>query len=251
MSCPGYASYSSLPPTQKDIRSIFEDLRDINVDVFTVVTNPFQHVGNRGYEFDYIMDNSVQYIDLQDPDHEYSRQVRSRKKKSNGLYTWEASKKEFNEWYSIHVKRCEEQLSRPIPKRWFESILKIDGVTLKVVSWKGNIIGGTVFVKNDYCCDYYRSAFDSKYFKLNGNTFQLVTEIEACKKDGLKIFNMQSSTTRGDGTWRYKDSFGCKETEHYYLTKVLGSLDGFKNRDVSELKEVYDGYFIAPYNQLR
>lgn len=254
MCSPGYASYSKLPSTIKEIELAFKLLKDGGVKLFTVMTSPFNHVGRKSLPFDYVTDNHIQYIDLQKP-FEYSRQVRSRIRKISKncqLRIWNASKKEFKTWYKIHVKRSEEQGSHPLPREWFESVLTLDEATLKVVNYKGKIIGGTIFLKNSYCCDYYRSAFDSKYFKLNGNTWQLFREIEECKEAGIEKFNMQSCKVRNDGTWKFKASFGARESEHFYLTKVLCSkrdLLPFVN-NINSLRTEYHGFYIMPFKRI-
>lgn len=253
---PGYSSYA--PTLPDEIMKIFNMLRGFDVDIFTYVTAPLflKNMKSKLFNlFDTTIVNPIQYVNLRSVGNvmdNYRSDVKFKIRKINKkkVLSVKTGNEYLSEWYKIHVKRSLEQKSQVIEYDYFRKLLELDNSYLSCVFYKNMMIGGAIFLKNEYHVDYYRSAFDSKYFYLDGNTFLLNEELNIAKMQDISVFNMHSSAKINDGTWNFKKGFGCYETEHYYLIKQLGNVHGFLHSPVKEIKRMFKGYYVLPYNKI-
>lgn len=244
--------------------------RDLDCTILSIGTNPF-HDYNDYYlgvlRPDYVMENFVQYIrmkeifdeksNLMHPNY-VSRTNLSRnlaKAKSQPLViSDEQTDENVAQCFKLHEKRMKELGAEPIPKRFFESVLKNltsrgKGKFLSV-RYEDNMVGTCLFLNSKTMMDAYMLSMDSKFARLGTNFLLTYYMLRGARENNINVFNWMSSPRKGDGVYKWKEQWGSHEGTCFYFTRVLGDISKLQQADYSELSSAYEFHYLLPFNLL-
>jgi|GEM_PF-2621576 len=160
--------------------------------------------------------------------------------------------KEMIEWYNESLtERMNAVGGYTLPIEWCLSLLK--NVIKKgkgeffLIKKDKKIIGGGVFVYNNYVIDDYFSTAKTEFLKTGANSYLLYHTIVNAFKRGIKYFNWQSSPENSKGVYNYKSRWGSLEGKNWYLVKVIEDINHLLKLPLEELKEAYKWHFIFPF----
>jgi lipid II:glycine glycyltransferase (peptidoglycan interpeptide bridge formation enzyme) len=245
--------------------------RDLNCISLTIITNPFlsdAEFYSQPVHPDYIFNNFCQIIDLHnlfpENDSYYSeksgytidRNVRRNLKKAsenNVTVEW-ATEADFEEWYSIHVKRHTELGAEPLPRTLLTNILDIlsqfNMAGLVVAKLNNRIAGGCIFVWNKEVADAYILSSDSDYTEYGINHAITDFAVRYFHEKGFRWFNWQGCK-RDSGVYRFKQSWGGMEKSYQFLTWTF---DGFQNifsYNFEDIPREYKWHYVAPFEAIK
>ena len=244
--------------------------KELDCTALSISTNPFLDDKELYSEFkpDYSMENFIQFIDLREIFNKQGNAVHanyvgrtnlSRNLKTAGLqntiFSDEATRDKIDECLCIYSKRMAELHATPVPKNMFDSIHKN-----MVSNGKGKfifalnqekMISAALVLYNDRMLDAYMMCMDSEYRQLRSNFLIIYHIMKWANDNGISIFNWQSSPSRGNGVFRWKEQWGSRELKSLYLTKILGDILQWKDTDLHELREAYRFHYLLPFNLLK
>jgi len=245
--------------------------KELDCTALSISTNPFlddKEFYSEYLETDYSMENFIQYIDLREIFDKQGNAIHanyvgrtnlSRNLKTAGLqntiFSDEDTRDKIDECFCIYSKRMDELHATPVPKNMFDSIHKN-----MVSNGKGKfifalnqekIISAALVLYNDRMLDAYMMCMDSEYRQMRSNFLIIYHIMKWANDNGISIFNWQSSPSRGNGVFRWKEQWGSRELASLYLTKIFGDISQWKNTDLSELREAYRFHYLLPFNLLK
>jgi hypothetical protein len=157
--------------------------------------------------------------------------------------------------FEIHEKRMKELNAAPIPKKFFDSVLK------HLVSNKEGrflfafiqekMIAGCFFLYNEELIDAYMMSMDSDFSEYGANFLLTYHMLKWAHVNGIPILHWMSSPRRGDGVYKWKEQWGSRERTFLYLSRVFGDISQWRNMDCNELAEVYGFHYLLPFNLLK
>jgi hypothetical protein len=244
--------------------------KELDCAALSISTNPFLDDKEFYSEFkpDYSMENFIQYIDLREIFNKQGNAVHanyvgrtnlSRNLKTAGLqntvFSDEATRDKIDECLCIYSKRMDELHATPVPKNMFDSIQKNmvsngKGKFIFALN-QGKMISAALVLYNDRMLDAYMMCMDSEYRQLRSNFLIIYHIMKWANDNGISIFNWQSSPSRWNGVFRWKEQWGSRELKSLYLTKILGGISQWKNTDLHELREAYRFHYLLPFNLLK
>ena len=245
--------------------------KSLDCTILSVGTNPFLDYTNYYSEIlqpDYVMENFVQYIrvseifdekgNLLHPNY-VARTNLSRnlaKAKSQALViSDEQNEENVTQCFKLHEKRMKELGAEPIPKRFFESVLK--NLTLRgkgkflSVRYEDNMVGTCLFLNSRTMMDAYMMSMDSRFAGLGTNFLLTYHMLNCARENNTNVFNWMSSPRKGDGVYKWKEQWGSHEGTFLYLTKILGDISKLQQMDYNELCDAYDFHYLLPFNLLK
>ena len=245
--------------------------KELNCISLTIITNPFlsdAEFYSQPVHPDYIFNNFCQIIDLHnlfpENDSYYSeksgytidRNVRRNLKKAleNKVSVEWATEADFEEWYSIHVKRHTELGAEPLPRALLINILdilsKFNMAGLVVAKLNNRIAGGCIFVWNKEVADAYILSSDSDYTEYGINHAITDFAVRYFHEKGFRWFNWQGCK-RDSGVYRFKQSWGGMEKSYQFLTWTF---DGFQNifsYNFEDIPREYKWHYVAPFEAIK
>ncbi len=157
---------------------------------------------------------------------------------------------DFEKWQDIYLNRYFEIGAKPYPKYFFENIeerIFLNGKAILVsAKIKNELIGGILFLIGNGIADYFSSAFKTEYLHLNPTSYLLDESFQHLMKNGIELFNWQSSPNKG-GVYQYKKKWGAEEANHYYLTKLLVKPEKLSFLSLETVKKYFEGFYFLPY----
>jgi len=223
----------------------------------TITTPPFSRDINLYkviFKPDYILENFMQYIDL-NINLNYNRNVRWSIKKAINKEVYikeDIQNRDIEQFYKIYKNNVSFLNAKLIPISFFKRVNAYLNTNTKFLfaEYNGQLISGILLIFFNKIVDYFISSNDVNYKSFQANSLLIDYAINWAKKNGFKYWNWQSSPSRESGVYRFKAQWGSLDGEHYYLTKVLGDLTALKKCSVEQIKREYEWYYVIPYNQL-
>ncbi|MFX1536029.1 MAG: GNAT family N-acetyltransferase [Promethearchaeota archaeon] len=274
-----FHTISGITCIKNSYNEVFKALVDYSLDLgkeldcvaVSFNTNPFSHGHNfciDNFKPDYIMENFVQYIRLNEifdekgnvihPNYlrrtNLSRTLRRIKRKPL-LISEEQTESNVEAGYKIHEKRSRELGATPIPRELFDSALR--NLTTKgkgqflFAFYNGKMISECLFLYSRTTIDMFMMSMDSDYKRL-GTNYRFTDYILRWAYDhGISVLSWMSAPRKNDGVYRWKQQFGSHEATFYYLTKIIGDITPWKKMSYRELSEVYKFHYLLPFNLLK
>jgi len=272
MSNPLPASYGgvlhreSVPPAEAyavTLRALLEYGGEHRLDLITILTSPFRDDLALYEEFlrpDYRLSKFYQYLPgetdlarlpgrrLQGRRTDLARareigfSVRSEVSPEPELMT---------RWYrDILIPRFQEIAAAPPPPLLFPALVRnlaeeqaCDFVSL----WLDEDLVGGGFALNGWCRDIYARATLSRYMKLRAGVLLDHEMLKRGAARGAHAFNFQSSPSRQDATFKYKQLWGCLEGTTHYLVRVLTDVGKFTQAGREEVAKQFPHFFVLPF----
>lgn len=245
--------------------------KDLDCTAISIATNPFlddkEYYLNH-FKPDYIMENFIQCINLNEifddkgslvhPNYiKRSSLTRNLKKAELKRVTIsdEQTQANINEWFAIHEKRMNEFGVTPFPKKLFtntfQSLIQKGKGKFLFAFHEKKMISGCFFIFNKRVMDAYMISMDSKYRKYGANCLITYHMLKWANKNGISIFNWQSSDKRKSGVYEWKEQWGSRERIFLYLTKILGDISEWRELGYHTLEEAYKWHYVLPFNLLK
>jgi hypothetical protein len=249
---------------EKIISYLLEVAKDEDVLLTTICTALFLNDYSLYSEFlmpDFELKNFYQYIDLSEDvfgnmKSKFRGNLRRNieKCKKYGVALVESDDPDnLKEWYyNVYLKRLTETKCAIYPYSVFETFLKcFSKDDIKIVYAKLNdvIIGGGIFLNQGLSFDNFMRVIDSDYFYTQAGNYIDYWSIEYAKNNAIQYYNWQSCDEIGSHIFKYKEDWGSMLGHHYYLTKVTGNLETFKNVPLEVIKKEYKGIYVMPYSE--
>jgi len=144
--------------------------------------------------------------------------------------------------------------AKPLPLKLLEGIrrhLTNAGYGSFSYAFEGErLIGGALCVGLNRVMDYFMGAFDSDYGKSQPNSLLMYHMITYARDHGYHFWNWQSASSPQSGVYHYKAGWGSRDGRHYYLTRVIEDITGFKKVPQQVIKEKYGWHYVMPYREL-
>jgi CelD/BcsL family acetyltransferase involved in cellulose biosynthesis len=154
-------------------------------------------------------------------------------------------------WLDIYEARYAEIGATGPPRAYLRRLWEVfaptDHAMLRLAKLNGRLLGGTLFLLGRGIVDYFISVFTSASTKFYPGTLLLHRALERFMDEGVERFNWQSSPSRDSGVYAYKKRWGAVEATYPILTRVLGDIKPLLERPLSEIRQVYNGHFVLPY----
>jgi hypothetical protein len=242
---------------------------DLSVLTMTIITNPFDSnfcLYDRELHPEYVFHNFTQYIELDEifrdgqlflPNAKRRHAVNRYVKKASeaGVYVEKCRcHDDFNFWYDVHKKRHKEIGVRPLNLELLwnlltELVIGRNKGQLYLTVYRSRVIGGLFVVKHKEIADAFMISFDSEYKDLVPNYLCVHRALKDLYKQGVKIFNWQSSQNRSCGVYEFKKGWGSKEASYQFVTKLISdsALSHIEMLGLDDLKRSYPGNYVVPF----
>jgi lipid II:glycine glycyltransferase (peptidoglycan interpeptide bridge formation enzyme) len=237
----------------------------------SIGTNPFfdgKEYYSEYFKPDYVMENFIQYIDLNEVFDKHGNAIHQNYEKRTHLarnlkkaelqktaISDEQEKDDIYESFEIYERRMKELSVAPVPEKMFDSIYgnlvsKGRGKFLFAL-YQGKIISSASLIFNNRIMDIYTISIDTGYSEMRPNYLLVYYALKWANEKGISIVNWQSSPQKGDGVYRWKEQWGSHERTFFYLTKTFWDVSQLKNIGLNELKEAYNFHYLLPFNLLK
>jgi hypothetical protein len=233
----------------------------------TVMTNPFEDDLARYQRHlapEIVFENFTQYMPLEEVVAEDGRiRLRDYERRSNlsrnlraartAGFTVQACETEadLEALYAVHVQRHQELEVEPFPRALIENIqrqLVPRGKALLLLVKDGEAVASScIYLYHRQVLDVLRLTRDSRYATQGPNFLNTEFSLKWARRQGVRIYNWQSSSRREDGVYRYKTQWGGRETPFYYVTRLLCPPGQIAALGLDRLKADYAGHFVVPY----
>jgi hypothetical protein len=239
------------------LHEMISNAKENDCILISISTPPFSkdlNLYNALFKPDYILPNFIQYIDLGNPVN-YERDIRRKIKKAVELgveITEDDSSGNLQVFYDIYKTRVRQLNGKMYPPRFFEVVKKNANANSKFLfaRYQGKIVSGILLLHSRRIVDDFIAVMDMDYSYTEANSLMIDCAINWARKKGFKYWNWQSLPSKDSGGYNFKARWGSLDSEHYYLTKVLGDLTALKKCGLEQIKKEYEWYFVMPYDQL-
>jgi hypothetical protein len=232
----------------------------------TISTQPFFgeiNLYRQYFKPDFEHENFYQYIDLNS---DFMAEISSKQRGNikRGIQkaekyalkvTFADSDEYFSQWYNIHEQRMAELNAIPLPRKLFDGarqcLFKENLGFFAYVLDNDRIIGGGLFIGLNKVVDVFLVSSSSAAMHKQPNNILISAAIKRARQMGFRYFNWQSCSSRESGVYAFKKSWGSREGNHYYLTKITDDISGLKEISLDEIKRRYRWHYVMPYDQFQ
>lgn len=243
------------------LNAVDEFAQKNNILLATIISSPFipdHNLYRRYWKPDWEFENYTLFIDLTETI-QFKYRARNRRRmlnkgRENG-FNVEAckTKKDFESWYKIHIKRHKSLGLEPLPKKLLERffsylVKKNQGRFFVVKNRSQKVVAGCFIGFHKDILDIYIMSGDLSAYQ-QGAVFILVEYLlEWAKENKFKIFNWQSSKPRGGGPYNFKMQWGSQEKPYYFFTKQYGNITPLISKGLNWVKKEYKWHYVLPYS---
>lgn len=228
----------------------------------TISTPPFVNKTlYDNWKANYTIPNFYQYIPLHQitfdiSTEKFDRSIKRNIKKDDGnIEIYDATSiEDISEWYKIYQKRMQEKQSYVMSFDLFTSVLSNmnpNHFKFRLVKRDNKIIGGGLFIFNDYIMDDYICVLDSDFNDTGINQKLIYDILKWAKSRNIKYFNWQSTPSKKSSVYEFKKRWASIEDNHYYITKIYKDINYLKSVNLIDLRNAYLGYFFIPFSALK
>jgi hypothetical protein len=249
---------------QQVLEGLIKYASKTHCDLLTISSPPFSTDTCLYHQYlrpDFCRENFYQYIDLSRPVEDGMNSKQRNNLKRNLKIANEHSlvckitdgKEEFEDWYTVHVKRMTDIHAEPLPKRLLNSILGhivSKGLGFFTSVWcDSKLVAGGIFVGYKEILDVFILSADTQFLSMKPSVLLVYQSILEAQKRKFTKFNWQSSDSRESGVYAFKKEWGSLEANHYYLTKCIGDTSKIRSTSKEIVMSEFKGHYLMPYQQ--
>lgn len=202
-----------------------EECKNNNIVSEFIRFHPFNNLSQYSRYFDYFSkDRDIIVVDLSLEDRErwskYSKSTRNILRKANRKLKRVRNEGLIGSFYYLYEETMDKNKADDFyyfDKRYFEKLLKIDGVDLLTVMLGDSIVSQGIFMYGPDICHYHLSANNGQYTKENGNYVLLDYAFDNAKDKGCKWMMLGGGRTAdmNDGLFKFKSKFSDQYKSFY------------------------------------
>lgn len=223
----------------------------------TLITNPFCNdldLYNRYLSPDFTFENFTQYVPLTEsirPSNSHSKNV-NKAKKTEAAVVFCDNENDLRSWYRLHEKRHLELGAAPLKYAVFEKIftglVPRNKARIMLVKLGDAILSGCVHIYHRRVADVFMLSMDSACPELCPNFLNTDYSIDWMRRQGIEIYNWQSSESRQSGVYAYKRRWGSLECPYFFVTKLYGGgVEEIRRIGMEKIRRDYQGHYVVPF----
>lgn len=262
-----HAEAETMPVSKLLVGAALELAKQNHCLTVTLTSNPFaaEDPLAKAFEYDYILTNKIQYLDLGDCfDAQGNFALSNAKFRNNlkrqlsraveaGLKVVESdSRDHLYQWYEVHRQRMAELHGKAIPYKLFSNALQVATkhrccAFLYAFDGSGKIIGGGFHIYNKRIVDLFMLSTGHEGQKNGANYLLIDHALRWAVKKGLKYYNWQASNPPTGSIAQFKKQWGSQTAAYNYYTKVTGDLRPARQVGLEKVRRAYNWHYLLPF----
>jgi CelD/BcsL family acetyltransferase involved in cellulose biosynthesis len=233
----------------------------------TVITNPFapdRDLYERHLAPDFVFETFTQFVPLDtvadgripmaDSKRRNDLRRHLRRAADAGLTARDAigdTEADLDRWMALHARRQREIGAAPLPRLLFanirERLVPRGKAHVVVVMAGGDIASAMWLVRHRDVVDAFIVSMDSRYGALAPNWLAAARAVQWARETGARIFNWQSSPTRGDGVYAFKRQWGSLDVPYCFVTRLFVPPEDVLTWGLDDVAAAYPRHFVVPF----
>jgi hypothetical protein len=153
--------------------------------------------------------------------------------------------------YEMQARRHAELGVPPLEYQLFENIhrhlVPRNKALLLLVKQGAEIASGAVYIYHRRVLDVLRLCLNSQFIRSSPNFLNTDYSLRWASQQGREIYNWQSSPSRDDGVYYYKEQWGSATIPYYFVSRLFCAPEVIRAIGLQQLQTEYAGHFIVPY----
>jgi len=203
----------------------------------------------------------TQYLDLQGfADWPKKRRGDLKRAAGSGFTIRPAAIADLDILYEIYVENCLEVGIPQKPRSYFAATLALAQQTAPLpwraplwlaIEHEGAVIGGVLATRGGVTASYTIPIARSALRPMQPIAALIDAAVTACRSDGLRYWNFESSPNEDDPVFKYKERWGALRAGYEVQILYPNGRERLAPLTPEGLRREYPFYFVCPYDELK